>query len=195
MTSANSIKLLSSHVSTCSLFIVMFLIIYFCYLSNFIIFLLRSKFLLIVFLYFKRNHKAQRYSNADIRTLAGLSNIRYTNEVLNNILIPRVVGTPNHDKVFEYIKRELTKLNWTVEVDEFEDKTPRFGVLKFLNIIASLNPDADRYLVLACHYDSKYFENEEFVGEYKIVVILKTTPTNCLHSFAVPYFLCLSFCG
>lgn len=122
-------------------------------------------------LYFKRTHKAQRYSNADIRTLASLSNIQYTNEVLNNILIPRVVGTPNHDKVFEYIKKELRKLNWTVDVDEFEDEAPRFGVLKFRNIIASLNPDADRYLVLACHYDSKYFENEEFVGENKIVVV------------------------
>lgn len=128
-----------------------------------------------MFLYFKRNHKAQRYSNADIRTIAGLSNVRYTNEVLNNILIPRVVGTPNHDKVFEYIKKELIKLNWNVDVDEFEEETPRFGVLKFLNIIATLNPDADRYLVLACHYDSKYFENEEFVGEYNIVDILQNS--------------------
>lgn len=59
----------------------------------------------------------------------------------------------------------MSKLNWNIDVDEFEDKTPKFGVLKFRNIIATLNPDADRYLVLACHYDSKYFENEVFVGK------------------------------
>lgn len=80
-------------------------------------------------------------------------------------MIPRVVGTPNHKKVFDYIKNELQKLDWHVEVDEFQDNTPRFGKLTFKNIIASLNPNADRYLVLACHYDSKYFENEDFVGE------------------------------
>lgn len=84
---------------------------------------------------------------------------------MDNILIPRVVGTAEHEKVFEYITDELTKLNWNVEVDEFDDKTPNFGLLKFKNIIATLNPNADRYLVLACHYDSKYFENEVFVGE------------------------------
>lgn len=85
--------------------------------------------------------------------------------MLNNILIPRVVGTPEHEKVFHYINKELRKLDWNVDVDEFEDNTPKFGVLKFKNIIATLNPNADRYLVLACHYDSKYFENEVFVGK------------------------------
>lgn len=108
----------------------------------------------------------QRFSNADLRSLASLSNIRYTNDVLDKILIPRVVGTTNHEKVFQYIKNELMKLNWNVDIDEFEDNTPNFGALTFKNIIATLNPDADRYLVLACHYDSKYFEKEIFVGEY-----------------------------
>ncbi|XP_074040722.1 glutaminyl-peptide cyclotransferase isoform X2 [Leptinotarsa decemlineata] len=109
------------------------------------------------------NHKPQTLSNAEIRFLAGLTNSEYTNEVLDNILIPRVVGTPNHKKVFEYIKKELQKLNWNVHIDEFESNTPH-GLLTFRNIIASLNPQADRYLVLACHYDSKYFKDEVFVG-------------------------------
>ncbi|KAG5881219.1 hypothetical protein JTB14_035479 [Gonioctena quinquepunctata] len=111
----------------------------------------------------QRNHKAHQLSNADVRYLSDLSNEGYTEEVLDNILVPRVVGTPNHKKVFEYIRKELQKLNWNVEVDEFEGNTP-WGAMTFRNIIASLNPDADRYLVLACHYDSKYFENEIFVG-------------------------------
>lgn len=86
-------------------------------------------------------------------------------ELIDNILIPRVVGSRNHEKVFNYISNELKNLNWTVEIDEFEEKTPKFGMLTFKNIIATLNPEAERNLVLACHYDSKYFENAEFLGK------------------------------
>ncbi|CAH1154397.1 unnamed protein product [Phaedon cochleariae] len=111
----------------------------------------------------QRNHQAIQLSNANTRFIASLSNITYTNEVLDNILIPRVVGTSNHEKVFDYIKKELQMLDWSIEVDEFESATPH-GTKTFKNIIATLNPEAERYLVLACHYDSKYFENEVFVG-------------------------------
>ncbi|XP_056629650.1 glutaminyl-peptide cyclotransferase-like [Diorhabda sublineata] len=109
------------------------------------------------------NHKGSKLSGNGIKYLAGLSNINYINEILDNILIQRVVGTPGHQKVFDYINKELKDLNWTVDIDEFTDATPK-GPLKFKNIIATLNPNAERYLVLACHYDSKYFENIVFVG-------------------------------
>lgn len=46
-------------------------------------------------------------------------------------------------------------------------QTP-YGALPFTNIIATLNPSAKRRLVLACHYDSKYyppqFHGREFQG-------------------------------
>lgn len=112
----------------------------------------------------QRNHRPQLLSSANLRYVADLSNENYTNKVLDNILIPRVVGTQNHQKVFNYITSELQNLSWHVHIDEFEDNTPVFGKLIFKNIVATLNPKADRYLVLACHYDSKYFENEIFVG-------------------------------
>ncbi|XP_049817127.1 glutaminyl-peptide cyclotransferase [Aethina tumida] len=110
------------------------------------------------------NHKAQDLSNQDLQYVSSMSNTNHLDEVLDNILIPRVVGTKNHQKVHDYIKSDLRRLNWTVEVDEFQDATPNFGVLTFRNIIAKLNPNAERYLTLACHYDSKYFPNDEFVG-------------------------------
>lgn len=84
--------------------------------------------------------------------------------MLDNILIPRVVGTPGHAKVFEFITKKLKSHHWHVDVDQFEDATPNMGKLTFKNIIATLNPDAEKYLVLACHYDSKYFPNGEFLG-------------------------------
>ena len=58
----------------------------------------------------------------------------------------------------------MKELGWTVEVDAFNDDTPNFGRLRFRNVIAKLNPNAKRFLTLACHYDSKYIKGEIFVG-------------------------------
>lgn len=55
-------------------------------------------------------------------------------------------------------------LGWTVESDIFQADTPVFGKLKFENIIAKLNPNARRYLALACHFDSKYTRERDFIG-------------------------------
>lgn len=55
-------------------------------------------------------------------------------------------------------------LGWRVESDPFEANTPIFGPLQFENIVATLNSNARRYLVLACHYDSKYYRENDFVG-------------------------------
>ena len=51
----------------------------------------------------------------------------------------------------------MKDLDWDVKVDEFESQTP-LGERKFTNVIATLDPNADRRLVLACHYDSKLME-------------------------------------
>ena len=50
-------------------------------------------------------------------------------------------------------------MNWTVTLDEFDDATP-FGMKRFTNIIATLNPNARRRLIFAAHYDSKYFPDD-----------------------------------
>lgn len=75
-----------------------------------------------------------------------------------------MVGTANHKKVRDYIVSELKSLHWTVDTDPFEDKTP-MGTKTFINIIATLNPKAERFLVLACHYDSKYYPDFDFMGK------------------------------
>lgn len=90
-----------------------------------------------------------------------LGDIEGIHDVLSNILIERVPGTPNHDLVREYIVDYMKHLNWGVEQIPFTDKTP-MGQKKFTNIIARLNPNATRYLTLCCHYDSKLMEG--FVG-------------------------------
>ncbi|XP_047517974.1 glutaminyl-peptide cyclotransferase-like isoform X1 [Pieris napi] len=112
----------------------------------------------------KNVHEALELTDDDIKNIAKLSNKQDFREVLDKILIPRVVGTPNHKKVGDYIVDEMKNLGWDVTEDIFPDKTPVFGTLNFRNIIAKLNPNADRYLVLACHYDSKYTREHDFLG-------------------------------
>ncbi|KAF6025713.1 QPCT [Bugula neritina] len=55
------------------------------------------------------------------------------------------------------------RFRWTIEEDNFTADTP-IGVKKFNNIVATLDPSAKRFLVLACHFDSKYFKDFTFIG-------------------------------
>lgn len=56
----------------------------------------------------------------------------------------------------------MKNYGWTVELDEFEASTPK-GIYNMTNVVATLNPLADRYIVVACHYDSKLMKFK-FVG-------------------------------
>ncbi|XP_061720598.1 glutaminyl-peptide cyclotransferase-like [Cydia pomonella] len=112
----------------------------------------------------KNFHEAQELTDQDIKNIAAMSDITHFRTVLDKIMIPRVVATPNHGKVNKFIKKEMSSLGWNVTEDAFDDHTPVFGTLRFKNIIATLNPNADRYLVLACHYDSKYTREHVFIG-------------------------------
>lgn len=50
----------------------------------------------------------------------------------------------------------LRALKWNVEEDAFTEDTP-YGPKKFTNVIATKDPDAPMKLVLAAHFDSKYY--------------------------------------
>jgi len=73
---------------------------------------------------------------------------------LDTILIPRVPGSEGIKKVRNHIVNEMRKSGWKVDLHNFRDNTP-LGEYPFTNIIATLNPDAPRRMVIACHYDSK----------------------------------------
>ncbi|KRT82817.1 Peptidase [Oryctes borbonicus] len=109
-------------------------------------------------------HNANTLTTNQLKYVAGLTNTTNFNDLLDNICIPRVVGTDGHNKVHDYIVNQLEGLGWHVEVDSFHERTPIFGDLQFRNIIATPNSKADRYLTLSCHYDSKYFKEFDFEG-------------------------------
>jgi hypothetical protein len=77
------------------------------------------------------------------------------------------------------LKPVLTSLvlDWKVEIDEFSEENTIMGPKKFRNLIATLDPDAEGRLVLACHIDSKitpgkrtYLMTSHKVGRFIISV-------------------------
>jgi len=58
---------------------------------------------------------------------------------------------------------EMKKLDWSVEEDVFMGNTP-LDTRPFRNIIATLNPNACRRIVIASHYDSLFTKTNKFVG-------------------------------
>ncbi|EMD38184.1 hypothetical protein CERSUDRAFT_82427 [Gelatoporia subvermispora B] len=85
---------------------------------------------------------------------------------LSKILIPRPSGSENNTMVKDYIVSTLQKLDWHVEEDTFSDSTP-YGVKQFTNVIATKDPSAPRRVVVAAHFDSKFFPyppQDQFVG-------------------------------
>ncbi|KII89096.1 hypothetical protein PLICRDRAFT_40736 [Plicaturopsis crispa FD-325 SS-3] len=85
---------------------------------------------------------------------------------LSKILIPRAVDTENNTIVKDYIVSTLKALDWDIEEDSFTDWTP-YGTKRFTNVIATKDPAASRRVILAAHFDSKFFSTfpeNQFVG-------------------------------
>ncbi|KAI3619361.1 glutaminyl-peptide cyclotransferase [Moniliophthora roreri] len=85
---------------------------------------------------------------------------------LSKILIPRPPDTENNTLVRNHIASTLKDLGWEVEEDEFTDDTP-YGKKRFTNVIATKDPAATKRVVLAAHFDSKFFSSypmNQFVG-------------------------------
>ena len=68
----------------------------------------------------------------------------------------RTADTANNTQVRHYIIDTLKKLKWHIEEDTFTDQTP-YGVKTFTNVIATKDPEASQRVIVAAHFDSKYF--------------------------------------
>lgn len=76
---------------------------------------------------------------------------------LKIITVVRVPDTPSHKQIQNYILSQFQWGSWITESDTFTSNTP-YGEKEFTNIIATYHPNAEKFLVLSAHYDSKYFE-------------------------------------
>jgi len=73
---------------------------------------------------------------------------------------PRVVGTPAHDAVRDWIAAEVTRLGGRLERQRFVDST--LGrPLEVTNLIGHFGPAGARRVVLCAHYDSRPWCDED----------------------------------
>uniref|UniRef100_A0AC34GCX9 Glutaminyl-peptide cyclotransferase n=1 Tax=Panagrolaimus sp. ES5 TaxID=591445 RepID=A0AC34GCX9_9BILA len=84
-------------------------------------------------------------------------------QLLKPILVERIVETPSHIKVGQFLKSTVEQYGFTPEWDIFTDNTP-MGPKVFRNLIATYDPLIPRRLVLACHYDSKIIPGQRFIA-------------------------------
>ncbi|KAJ8044688.1 Glutaminyl-peptide cyclotransferase [Holothuria leucospilota] len=117
------------------------------------------------------DHQAHTLTNEELPLITGRTNIdNFYERELRPLLIPRVPGTEGNEAARNHIISRLNSLNmWTIELDKFTDRAPApHGLTEFVNVVATLRPDIKRRLVLACHYDSKYFaprqDGKVFIG-------------------------------
>ncbi|KAL7419723.1 hypothetical protein Q5752_005639 [Cryptotrichosporon argae] len=105
-------------------------------------------------------------SDADIRALADA--VPEWESVhsghLGRMLIPRPADYST--VVRNYISDTMTALGWHEERTPFTAHTP-IGDIDFVNLVYTFDPGAQRRLVLAAHYDSKWFPDfpaNQFIG-------------------------------
>ncbi|XP_001167364.3 glutaminyl-peptide cyclotransferase isoform X2 [Pan troglodytes] len=117
----------------------------------------------------KNYHQPAILNSSALRQIAeGTSISEMWQNDLQPLLIERYPGSPGSYAARQHIMQRIQRLqaDWVLEIDNFLSQTP-YGYRSFSNIISTLNPTAKRHLVLACHYDSKYFShwnNRVFVG-------------------------------
>lgn len=76
---------------------------------------------------------------------------------------PRPPGSPQLEKARAYIVNELKTYGFTVIVDEFIAKTPQ-GEKKMANITGEIAGETKASLLIASHYDTKFYKDMQFVG-------------------------------
>eukprot|EP00835_Amoeboradix_gromovi_P002326 NODE_130_length_18488_cov_0.389961.p3 type:complete len:324 gc:universal NODE_130_length_18488_cov_0.389961:11627-12598(+) len=88
---------------------------------------------------------------------------------ISKVNIPnRYAGSIANKNTRNVIIQQLKNTGFKVELDKFTDTTP-VGPIEFTNVIATKFKSNKKFstqkkIMLAAHYDSKYFKNEDFYG-------------------------------
>jgi Zn-dependent M28 family amino/carboxypeptidase len=76
---------------------------------------------------------------------------------------PRIPGSPELAKTREYIVNSLKASGLSVRAEEFTATTP-LGQKKMVNLTAEIPGESKDVIMVASHYDSKFFKDMRFVG-------------------------------
>ena len=76
---------------------------------------------------------------------------------------PRIPGSPELAKTRDYILSSLKSSGLAVKTDEFTVATP-LGDKKMVNLTAEIPGESNDVIMVASHYDSKFYKDMRFVG-------------------------------
>lgn len=76
---------------------------------------------------------------------------------------PRIPGSAELEKTREYIVNALKSAALPVVTDDFVAATP-LGEKKMVNITAEISGESKDVIIIASHYETKYFKDIHFVG-------------------------------
>ncbi|HJS24321.1 MAG TPA: M28 family peptidase [Pyrinomonadaceae bacterium] len=76
---------------------------------------------------------------------------------------PRPPSSPQLAKTRDYISNQLKSYGWHVSIDEFSAATPH-GEKKMANIVGEIAGETKTLILIASHYDTKYYKDMYFVG-------------------------------
>lgn len=76
---------------------------------------------------------------------------------------PRPPDSPQAAKTRAYIAGELKNYGWNVSLDEFNATTPH-GEKRMANIVAEFPGETKTLVLIASHYDTKFYKDMLFVG-------------------------------
>ncbi len=82
---------------------------------------------------------------------------------------PRVPGTEAHKRAASYFIDQFESFGAKVQVQEFEATTFDNQTITLKNIIASINPDVKKRILLAAHWDSRPFADKDENDQYKAI--------------------------
>jgi hypothetical protein len=75
----------------------------------------------------------------------------------------RPAGSPELARTRDYIIRELTSYGLKITTDEFAPRTPQ-GLRRMVNVTAELPGASNDFVIVASHYDTKFYKDMRFVG-------------------------------
>lgn len=78
---------------------------------------------------------------------------------------PRVPNSKSHQRCGDYLIAELERAKIPVKVQSFDAKAFDGTILKLRNIIGSINPQATKRILLAAHWDTRPFADQDSVNK------------------------------
>jgi hypothetical protein len=110
------------------------------------------------------SNRAEEASPAVVPGAVAFNGERAMEHVKKQVEIgPRIPGSPELAKTRDYIVKSLKSSGLVVRTDEFTAATP-LGEKNMVNLTAEIPGESKNVIMVASHYDSKFYKDMRFVG-------------------------------